>query len=595
MKNIFFDYTVFCRILAIIFVFSLSSELVCGQTKAEKYYKKAVLCTNNDKKQAKYYEKAAELGHAMSQLEMGVRYANGLGVPQNGAKAVEWYLKAAEQGQDLAYFFLGSLYQYGIQGVEIDYKESSKWYLKAAEQKDTVSFSCLSRVASHLYPDPKNCLQEAVKQHKEGKDVLYAALLKSAAERGEPKAQYLIGRCYCRGIGVEKDYNAAYSWLEKADKQGVDAASDELYFLCDKWSVELQNVYESYSELLDKYKKMSPGAKKQQYLKEINQKGEKMERDFAIVNGYYKKRIASLTTENPTERAETFVASKSSTKSLQQETTTKDMDSQESGKKLMQKVKEIDMKTNDIYMLLSFDNSPDSKEREKLKCERAALALQAANTGYPPAQFYYAHEILQDSILTYRFDDSSRKQKLIENKMKFYRSAAKQGYTAAQYELGKMLCTKKDSQEGLYWLREAATHDESVAEYLGDLYYKGLYNENRETIVAIDIKEAIRWYKRCKNIPTANGKIKRAELLIRANAGEKLTKDEYYIIGSTDIKWKVKAAELGHRRALYEAGKHYYYRKNYNEARKWLQKAVDEGIEGASFYLELIDEKKGNK
>ena len=48
MKNIFFDYTVFCRILAIIFVFSLSSELVCGQTEAEKYYKKAVLCTNND-------------------------------------------------------------------------------------------------------------------------------------------------------------------------------------------------------------------------------------------------------------------------------------------------------------------------------------------------------------------------------------------------------------------------------------------------------------------------------------------------------------------------------------------------------------------
>ena len=313
MKNIFFDYTVFCRILAIIFVFSLSSELVCGQTEAEKYYKKAVLCTNNDKKQAKYYEKAAELGHAMSQLEMGVRYENGSGVPQNGAKAVEWYLKAAEQGQDLAYFFLGSLYQYGIQGVEIDYKESSKWYLKAAEQKDTVSFSCMSKVASLLYPDPKNCLQEAVKQHKEGKDVLYAALLKSAAERGEPKAQYLIGRCYCRGIGVEKDYNAAYSWLEKADKQGVDAASDELYFLCDKWSVELQNVYESYSELLDKYKKMRPGAKKQQYLKEINQKGEKMERDFAIVNGYYKKRIASLTTENPTERAETFVASKSST------------------------------------------------------------------------------------------------------------------------------------------------------------------------------------------------------------------------------------------------------------------------------------------
>ena len=58
---------------------------------------------------------------------------------------------------------------------------------------------------------------------------------------------------------------------------------------------------------------MSPGAKKQQYLKEIKQKGEKMERDFAIVNGYYKKRIASLTTENPTERAETFIASKSST------------------------------------------------------------------------------------------------------------------------------------------------------------------------------------------------------------------------------------------------------------------------------------------
>ena len=65
------------------------------------------------------------------------------------------------------------------------------------------------------------------------------------------------------------------------------------------------------------------------------------------------------------------------------------------------------------------------------------------------------------------------------------------------------------------------------------------------------------------------------------------------------LEWLVKAAELGHHQAQYEAGKFFYLqKKDYNEARKWMQKAVDGGITGASAYLRLINnaiKKKENK
>ena len=79
------------------------------------------------------FRQAAEQGHASAQFNLGVRYANGEGVPEDDAEAVHWYQMAAEQGHALAQLSLGVAYDIG-EGVPEDDAEAVRWYQMAAEQ-----------------------------------------------------------------------------------------------------------------------------------------------------------------------------------------------------------------------------------------------------------------------------------------------------------------------------------------------------------------------------------------------------------------------------------------------------------------------------
>jgi TPR repeat protein len=74
---------------------------------------------DNPKDEFETTRKAAEQGHADAQFYLGVKYANGEGVPKDSVKAVEWYRKAAEQGDADAQFYLGVKYARG-EGVPKD-------------------------------------------------------------------------------------------------------------------------------------------------------------------------------------------------------------------------------------------------------------------------------------------------------------------------------------------------------------------------------------------------------------------------------------------------------------------------------------------
>ena len=80
--------------------------------------------------------KAAEQGDAEAQYNLGVRYANGEGVPEDYKEAVKWFRKAAEQGTAKAQCNLGIRYANG-EGVPKNYVEAYKWFLLAAAQGDS--------------------------------------------------------------------------------------------------------------------------------------------------------------------------------------------------------------------------------------------------------------------------------------------------------------------------------------------------------------------------------------------------------------------------------------------------------------------------
>ena len=116
----------------------------------------------------------AEQGNAVAQYNLGFRYANGDGVPQDNAEAERWYRLAAYQGHADAQYSLGLMYQLGY-GVPEEDAEAERWYRLAADQ-------------------------------------------------GHADAQYSLGTLYAGGEGVPEDHVLAYMWFNLAAAQGNEDA-----------------------------------------------------------------------------------------------------------------------------------------------------------------------------------------------------------------------------------------------------------------------------------------------------------------------------------------------------------------------------------
>ena len=76
---------------------------------------------------------AAEQGNADAQVRLGIRYGDGVGVPEDYQEAVRWYCLAAEQGDAEGQVRLGFMY-YNGRGVRKDYIQAHKWFNLAASQ-----------------------------------------------------------------------------------------------------------------------------------------------------------------------------------------------------------------------------------------------------------------------------------------------------------------------------------------------------------------------------------------------------------------------------------------------------------------------------
>jgi hypothetical protein len=143
----------------------------------------------------------------MAQLNIGIAYNQGQGVPQDYAQAAVWWRKAAEQGIGQAQSNLGVLYFNG-QGVPQDNAQAAFWYRKAADQCDADAQHNLGL----LYYAGKGVPQDHAQA---------AAWLRKAAEQGHAPSQLRLGILYDQGQGVPQDYALAAEWYRKAADQGI--------------------------------------------------------------------------------------------------------------------------------------------------------------------------------------------------------------------------------------------------------------------------------------------------------------------------------------------------------------------------------------
>ena len=218
-------------------------------------------------------QRAAGMGYAKAQTDLGYCYDKGYGVAQDYSEAVKWYRKAAEQGEIYAQNNLGESYYYG-QGVAQDYSEAVKWYRKAAEQG---------------YVDAQNNLGWC---YQNGKGVVqdYAEAVKwyrKAAEQGNADAQSYLGDCYRNGYGVTQDYAEAVKWYRKAAEQGDADAQNNL-----GWCYENgYGVVKDYSEAVKWYRKAAEQghATAQKNLGVCYRNGYGVTQDYAEAAKWYRK------------------------------------------------------------------------------------------------------------------------------------------------------------------------------------------------------------------------------------------------------------------------------------------------------------------
>jgi TPR repeat protein len=122
---------------------------------------------------AEWYKKAAAQGLTIAQYNLGYRYEDAWGAPEDYALAMDWYQKAAAQGDTAAQVHIGYLYEMG-HGVPQDYSLAMEWYLKALDGDDS------------------------------GMEIAYA--------------QLRIGLLHKYGLGVAQDETVANEWFAKSAK-----------------------------------------------------------------------------------------------------------------------------------------------------------------------------------------------------------------------------------------------------------------------------------------------------------------------------------------------------------------------------------------
>ena len=151
---------------------------------------------------AAWAAKAAEAGHADAQTNYGLLLMTGRGVARDLPAAAEWLRRAADAGHARAKAHLGALLASGEIGAP-DWDAGYALLTEAADAADARAQTILGRWlvlgAGERTPDPARGV----------------GLIALAAAHNMPEAQYLMGACTADGVGVPQDYRRAETWWRR--------------------------------------------------------------------------------------------------------------------------------------------------------------------------------------------------------------------------------------------------------------------------------------------------------------------------------------------------------------------------------------------
>lgn len=187
--------------------------LVPGNADAEAWLGAVLLDRGADREALRLIQRAADAGSAEGAHRLALIYADGLaGVARDEAKAAVLFEKAAVTGHVRAQINLGILYLSG-RGVPRDLAQARAWLEKAAASDDPQALYTLGRA-----------LSESMGQAA-ADPVRAADLYRRAAEKGHMLAALRYGLALADGAGVKQDLVAAQRWLTQAQQRGIPEAA----------------------------------------------------------------------------------------------------------------------------------------------------------------------------------------------------------------------------------------------------------------------------------------------------------------------------------------------------------------------------------
>lgn len=221
--------------------------------KAEVFVKQAARM-NEISDKIELWMKAAELGNAEAQYEIGVAYYNGTGVKQSYNKAYGWFVKSAKQDNMYAQYMLGNCYHYGY-GTNTDFERAIKLYRKSANQGyHQAQYSVGDWYYRKLtIASPNEKVENALKW------------FYRAAEQGNAEAEYKIGY----HLFKYGNLNEATKWLERAVEHGNQDAKTWLNIVIERRRQEaLENMNfgnkpneDSWDEVKEGWREVKEGLK----------------------------------------------------------------------------------------------------------------------------------------------------------------------------------------------------------------------------------------------------------------------------------------------------------------------------------------------
>lgn len=158
----------------------------------------------------KWFRTAAEHGSTNAEISLGIIYYNGDGIPADHAEARQWIERSAAHGQAGEQLLLGQMYHQG-DGTARDLGAAFKWMQLAAAQG-------LPEAQAHLagfYLRGEGTATNVVAA---------AQWAGEAANHGQPNAQYLLATLYATGEGVPQNAAEAYAWFKLAARSEAPVA-----------------------------------------------------------------------------------------------------------------------------------------------------------------------------------------------------------------------------------------------------------------------------------------------------------------------------------------------------------------------------------